>query len=257
VRIKAYREKPATSGSRCRATCCRWSRTEERDVVDTQKSRLYLYENDGGRPRFVADYYISRTASSVPTRCVRVTRRRRSAFTMSPPPVAKKLSDFYGTGAFPINYPNEWDKRQGRNGHGIWLHGTPSDTFRARPRHPKAASCCPMLISMSLAKNLQGRFDAGHHQRFHRMAVARRLAARTRRLNNKIEEWRTDWESRDIDRFLAHYSKKFKPSKQNFAEFAAQKRQVNYGQGMDQGQPFEPAIDVPQPGQGRARGRHL
>jgi murein L,D-transpeptidase YafK len=28
-------------------------------VVDTQKSRLYLYQNDKGTPRFVADYYIS------------------------------------------------------------------------------------------------------------------------------------------------------------------------------------------------------
>ena len=34
----------------------------KRQVVDTQKSRLYLYKNDtdaGGRPRFVADYYMT------------------------------------------------------------------------------------------------------------------------------------------------------------------------------------------------------
>jgi hypothetical protein len=67
----------------------------------------------------------------------------------------QKLTDFYGSGAFPINYPNEWDKRQGRNGHGIWLHGTPSDTF-SRP--PKASDGCVVLANQdldSLAKSLQ------------------------------------------------------------------------------------------------------
>src|SRR5512146_618298 len=28
-------------------------------VVDTQKSRLYVYQNDDGTPRFVADYYVT------------------------------------------------------------------------------------------------------------------------------------------------------------------------------------------------------
>jgi hypothetical protein len=36
-----------------------------------------------------------------------------------------ELSDFYGTGAYPLNYPNALDRLQGRSGHGIWLHGLP------------------------------------------------------------------------------------------------------------------------------------
>ena len=30
-----------------------------------------------------------------------------------------------GDGAFPLNYPNEWDRRLNKTGSGIWLHGTP------------------------------------------------------------------------------------------------------------------------------------
>ena len=59
----------------------------------------------------------------------------------------QRLGDFYGSGAFPINYPNEWDKRQGRNGHGIWLHGTPSNTY-SRP--PNASDGCVVLANMDL-----------------------------------------------------------------------------------------------------------
>ncbi|MES9875497.1 MAG: L,D-transpeptidase family protein [Candidatus Sedimenticola sp. PURPLELP] len=34
-----------------------------------------------------------------------------------------KLAPIYGSGAFPIDYPNPLDKIEGRNGSGIWLHG--------------------------------------------------------------------------------------------------------------------------------------
>lgn len=36
----------------------------------------------------------------------------------------KDLSPIYGTMAFPIDYPNFFDRIEGRKGHSIWLHGT-------------------------------------------------------------------------------------------------------------------------------------
>jgi len=38
------------------------------------------------------------------------------------------LDDFYGRGAYPLNYPNAQDRLQNRTCHGIWLHGLPKDT---------------------------------------------------------------------------------------------------------------------------------
>jgi murein L,D-transpeptidase YafK len=37
------------------------------------------------------------------------------------------IDDFYGPGAYPLNYPNALDRRLARTGHGIWLHGLPKD----------------------------------------------------------------------------------------------------------------------------------
>ncbi|WP_424605301.1 MULTISPECIES: L,D-transpeptidase family protein [Calditerrivibrio] len=34
-----------------------------------------------------------------------------------------KLDKIYGSGAFPLNYPNFVDKLYGKTGHGIWIHG--------------------------------------------------------------------------------------------------------------------------------------
>jgi len=48
-------------------------------------------------------------------------------------------------------------------------------------------------------------------------------------LNETIENWAKDWESRDVDRFLQHYSRSFASKGQTFQQFAAQKRSVNAG----------------------------
>lgn len=230
ARLKAYRNRPATTEYVPRYLLQMPPDQKYAIVVDTQKSRLYLYQNDtnsGGRPRFVADYYISHGKlgadkmregdKKTPTGVYHVTS------SLNP----KKVGDFYGTGAFPINYPNEWDKRLGRNGHGIWLHGTPADTF-SRP--PKASDGCVVLSNTdldALAKNLQiGLTPVIISNSIEWLSFDDWKSERSA-LNKEIEEWRSDWESRDISRYLKHYSTKFKAGNQDLEQFAKQKRQVN------------------------------
>jgi len=40
-------------------------------------------------------------------------------------PNDEQLDDFYGNGAYTLNYPNAWDQIRQSNGSGIWLHGLP------------------------------------------------------------------------------------------------------------------------------------
>ncbi len=229
ARLKAYRNREATAKYIPRYLLQMQPGQKHAIVIDTQKSRLYLYQNDNGRPRFVADYYISqgKLGADKTREGDKKTPIGVYHVTSSLPP--QQLGPLYGTGAFPINYPNEWDKRQGRNGYGIWLHGTPSDTF-SRP--PKASDGCVVLSNVdldALAKNLQIgltpviisnsvewlSFDDWQNERS--------------ALNKKIDEWRSDWESKDVDRYLKNYSKKFQTKDHSLEQFAQQKRHVNAG----------------------------
>jgi len=229
VRLKAYREKPPADfvpryllqmppGQRYAI------------VVDTQRSRLYLYENDrshDGRPRFVADYYVTHGKLGADKLAEGDKKTPIGVYHVTANLPKQKLADLYGSGAFPLNYPNEWDKRQGRSGSGIWLHGTPSDTF-ARP--PRASDGCVVLTNQDLdvvAKNLQvGQTPVIISPTVEWLSLDDWTKERNE-LNNAIESWRADWESRDTGRYLSHYSKRFKAGEQNFDEFAAQKKQVN------------------------------
>ncbi|MBW7902635.1 MAG: L,D-transpeptidase family protein [Rhodocyclaceae bacterium] len=228
ARLNGYRQKPSAKAV---PRYLLQMRPDQKHavVIDIEKARLYLYENDNGRPRFVADYYISHGKLGAEKRREGDKKTPVGVYHVTASLPRQKLTDFYGSGAFPINYPNEWDKRQGRNGYGIWLHGTPSDTF-SRP--PKASDGCVVLANTDLdelAKNLQPGLtpviisNEIEWQSFDDWQKERAA------LNKAIDEWRTDWESRDTERYLRHYSKKFQTGKQGFEEFAKQKRQVNAG----------------------------
>ena len=229
ARLKAYRSRGTTADYVPRYLLQMPAGQEHAIVVDTQKSRLYLYKNDNGRPRFVADYYITQGKLGADKTREGDKRTPIGVYHVTSSLSPQKVGDFYGSGAFPINYPNEWDKRQGRNGHGIWLHGTPSDTY-SRP--PKASDGCVVLSNVdldSLAKNLQiGLTPVIISNSIEWLSFDDWQSERSA-LNKSIEEWRGDWESKDVNRFLKHYSKNFRTSDQTLEQFAKQKRQVNTG----------------------------
>ncbi len=231
TRLKGYREKPETK------FVPRYLLQMQRDqrfaiVVDTKRSRLYLYENDlknGGRPRFVADYYMTQGKLGSDKLSEGDKKTPTGVYHVTGNLPRQKLADLYGTGAFPINYPNEWDKRQGRKGSGIWLHGTPSNTF-SRP--PLASDGCVVLANQDLdavAKNLQVGLTPVIISNSVEWLSLDDWTKERDDLNRAIEAWRADWESRDTERYLKHYSKRFKSADQSYEEFAAQKKQVNAG----------------------------
>ena len=150
ARLKANRDRPAATEQVPRYLLQMRPDQKHAIVVDTQKSRLYLYQNDtsaGGRPRLVADYYISQGKLGAEKEREGDKKTPVGVYHVTSSIDPKKVGVFYGTGAFPINYPNEWDRRKGRNGHGIWLHGTPPDTYSRPPKPQTAASSWPMPTS--------------------------------------------------------------------------------------------------------------
>ncbi|HJV92365.1 MAG TPA: L,D-transpeptidase family protein [Azonexus sp.] len=229
VRLKGYREKPE---ARFVPRYLLQMQPDQRFaiVVDTKRSRLYVYENDkshGGRPRFVADYYITHGKLGAEKLAEGDKKTPVGVYHVTANLPRQKLADLYGSGAFPINYPNEWDKHQGRKGSGIWLHGTPSDTF-ARP--PNASDGCVVLTNQDLdavAKNLQVGLTPVIISNSVEWLSLDDWAKERDELNRTIETWRADWESRNNERYLKHYSKRFKSSDQDYEQFAAQKKQVN------------------------------
>ena len=156
LRVRAYRDRP-NGGRVPRYILQMHSEQKHALVVDSRRSRLYVFENVGGRPQYIADYYVTLGKNGMEKTREGDQKTPIGVYHVTANLPRQKLTDFYGAGAFPINYPNAWDKRLGRNGHGIWLHGTPSDTY-SRP--PRASDGCIVLANPDLL-TLGGRLQVG------------------------------------------------------------------------------------------------
>jgi murein L,D-transpeptidase YafK len=228
ARIRAYRERPPEDRVPRYLLQLRENQRYAL-VVDTHRSRLYVYENDAGTPRFVADYYVS-SGKNGPQKVREGDEKTPIGvyhITASLP--RQKLSDFYGIGAFPINYPNEWDRIQGRNGHGIWLHGTPSNTY-SRP--PRSSNGCVVLSNSDLeeiARKLQVGVTPVIISEDVQWLSLDDWTSERNSLGSELERWRADWESLDTDRYLAHYSGDFSAPNMNLDGWSRHKRLVNGG----------------------------
>lgn len=191
-------------------------------VVDTDSSRLYLYRNDAGTPRHVADFYVT-VGKNGTGKEKEGDKRTPLGVYFTSKQLQRKLPDFYGSGAFPLNYPNEWDRKQGKDGHGIWLHGTPGDTY-SRP--PRASDGCVVLSNQDL-ETLKPYLKDGKVP----VVIARAsetsandLQAEQRALIHEIEQWRQAWESQDTERYLDFYSQNFFTRNHDYTRWAAEKR---------------------------------
>ncbi len=197
-------------------------------VVDTSLSTLYLYENVNGEARYVTDFYISIGKLGIEKAVEGDKKTPLGVYFITDSLHKNTLPDFYGSGAFPLNYPNEWDRRQSRTGYGIWLHGTPPDTY-SRP--PRASDGCVVLSNEDLEKIskfvqvgttpviITNQMDWGNEQ-----DLADRAA-----LLQTVEKWRTDWASIDTAAYLEHYARDFSSSGSDIEAWAQKKKQVNAG----------------------------
>lgn len=178
-------------------------------LADAERARLYVFENVGGEPRLVRDYYMTVGRNGVNKQVEGDRKTPIGLYTVTDWIPPHRLSDFYGAGAFPISYPNEWDVAQGRTGHGIWIHGTPSNTY-SRP--PRASDGC-VVVSNPDFEDLAQYIEVGITpivigERTQWVSREVWLAQRDALLA-RLEEWKSTWESRDADRFLDMYSASF------------------------------------------------
>ncbi len=141
---------------------------------------------------------------------------------------AEQLIDFYGPGAYPMNYPNALDRLQQRTGSGIWLHGLPSNT----PQRPLLDSdgCVvidnPTLLQMAAYINT-GRTPIILTEEDIRWRPMAEVEAERRDLEQAFENWRRAWESRDNDHYLSFYAEDFSDLRQDLVEWSTYKRRIN------------------------------
>jgi murein L,D-transpeptidase YafK len=203
-------------------------------VIDTDKSRLYLYKNNGGNLTYVADYYVTVGKNGVGKK-YEGDKRTPIGVYLAKPKLTQPLADMYGDAAFPLSYPNEWDIQHNRSGSGIWLHGTPSTTY-SRP--PNASDGCVVLTNQDLnaiAPILQTGKTPVIIANNLKWIDANTATTDKDALQVAINSWLSDWKSQNTPKYLSHYSHEFSSDGINFQQWSDHKFTV---------QASKPKVDI-------------
>lgn len=120
-----------------------------------------------------------------------------------------RMHDKYGVTAFPLDYPNAWDRRNSLTGDGIWVHGVDS---RGGTRPPLDTDGCIALPNERLLA-LEQHFEANvtpvliaAELAWVESGVVTELGAA---LEHAVMRWAADLEQGDMYAWLAAYDDAF------------------------------------------------
>jgi len=141
----------------------------------------------------------------------------------------EQLDDFYGKSAYPINYPNSWDRLNGRTGYGIWFHAEPLGLLEKT--RPKLDSNGCVVLSNNDIDILQQYLSVGYTPVILtpalQLVTRDKIAEKRQQLLDAVEAWRADWQSQQIEPYLAHYADGFSSIKQNLEQWKSHKTRIN------------------------------
>ncbi len=203
-------------------------------AVDASRSRMYLFVNNEHGLKLVSDHYVSLGKLGVDKKEQGDQRTPLGVYFITSRLGGAQLKDFYGPGALALNYPNEYDRRRGKTGSGIWLHGVPPENFA---RTPQSTDGCVVLANEDISHLLRDvsprrtpvviatRLDwVAHGQVEKERGTARAL----------VEQWRQARSRGDVNKLMGFYSPQFSSGTVDLAQWAKiLDKEVNTARGRE------------------------
>ncbi|MDA9210858.1 L,D-transpeptidase family protein [Methylophilaceae bacterium] len=197
--------------------------------VDMDSSRLYIFENNNGKYSYLSDHYVSIGKNGYGKRFEGDKKTPFGTYFIQKK-IQRQLTDFYGEGAYPLNYPNKFDKINKYTGSGIWIHGTPKSTY-SRP--PEASDGCVVLSNKDLVKLENILKTVGTPIILSNLSITQ-LSQRSEELIKEdqikildsIQNWKQSWSSKNYEDYLNFYSINAKYNNLSYKKWTFLKKNV-------------------------------
>ncbi len=152
-----------------------------------------------------------------------------SYFTLRYTP-GSALQEIYGEGAFVLNYPNFLDRKERKDGGGIWIHGHVPGKVVGVGDLVNTKGC--IAVSNDIVRELKNLLHpSGDNVSIVDKVTFVKESSRKellQEIRNFMDAWRQAWESGDTGKYLRYYSKDFINSDgMGFDAFRRHKERVN------------------------------
>ena len=132
--------------------------------------------------------------------------------------------ELYGNLAFSTDYPNIFDKRDAKTGSGIWLHAVPDTVALTRgSRGCVVVRNDVIKLLKSYVKLQQTPILIFDEVKF--MTTQDHQSQKQKYLQD-FENWRTAWETQDVDTYIKYYDASFKNDEMNYKQWYTHKKKL-------------------------------
>lgn len=134
---------------------------------------------------------------------------------------SSKLAAKYGVAAFPLDYPNAWDRYNDRTGSGIWLHGVDASAPNRPPLDTDGCLALPNEELALLVAELRPQVTPIIVVREMQWSAPADLEALRIEFRIALEQWRASLEQGDLLTYLALYDDAFRSRGMDKQEWSA------------------------------------
>lgn len=184
-------------------------------LVEKATHKLHLYENAGTVPKLVKTFNTA-TGKFKGDKSVNGDHKTPEGIYTIYEFLSKeellrrhgKYAEIYGSGAFPMDYPNFIDSREGKTGGGIWLHSTHDDNRISKGLDSRG---CVVVQNQDL-KDLSQYIELNHtpiivvQDIFY---LSKSTWERNRKdINEAVQKWSKAWQTKDFESYISSYDEK-------------------------------------------------
>jgi murein L,D-transpeptidase YafK len=183
-------------------------------LVEKATHKLHLYENTGSHPKLVRTFSTA-TGKFKGDKSVNGDHKTPEGIYTIYDFYSKeellrrhgKYGEIYGSGAFPMDYPNFIDKQEGKTGGGIWLHSTDDDNRISKGLDSRG---CVVVQNQDL-KDISQYIELNHTPIIVVQDVfylSQNTWDRNRKeLSEAVQKWANAWKTKDFDTYINSYDK--------------------------------------------------
>jgi len=132
-----------------------------------------------------------------------------------------RLHEKYGPMAFPLDYPNAWDRLMRRSGDGIWVHGVDRRGGRRPPLDTDGCLALPNESLAALEDFFQPNVTPVIITEVLDLARPDEIAATRAELEAAVNQWGRSLQRGDLHAFLSLYGEEFRHWGMDLAEWQA------------------------------------
>lgn len=190
-------------------------------IAETSTSAFHRFDRVGDRVVKVRQDYMSIGQGGTGKERAGDRRTPLGVYFVTEQLDTSRLHDKYGVTAFSLDYPNAWDRRLGRTGDGIWVHGVDPQGGTRPPLDTDGCIALPnerlLDLQASFAANVTPVLIATELEWDEPGAVAARRAA----LEQAVMNWAENLRQGDMYAWLESYDDTFRHWGMNKDEWSA------------------------------------